>query len=414
MEENKVFKPRVLFIKTPDPKSFNESIIEALSKSLSARGYETKTVEPTPENIQQTVEEIIEFKPLFSFDINLDGMIFAERDNEKKPFCDILGNIHLTWFIDDPMIHFTKLKSVLNSNQILYLTIDVEHGQWISSIGKNVAFLAPGINPSKIPPMMEKDFDIAFIGPITDPSIIEQNWRERFDDTLFGFAVELGRLIYRNPDIPIRFASGYLISQFNPQFQEAIYNFQRQNEDDFMNLLVEIGLYAMNLRRWNIIDNIDNFEVSILGQVIGETKENIVIYEDIQTQQEIINFLSRTKISLLSQPPFLPSGLGFTVFDSVATGALTFVEERLSSKAFFTPDEEIITYHPMDFIEIEGKLYQYLEEDVKRREEIAKAGRERAFREHTLYNRGELLANIMDDIIKRSLQEEENKPEENN
>jgi spore maturation protein CgeB len=407
MEENKVLKPRVVFLKTPDPKQMSESIIDGLAKSISARNFEVKVIDLTAENVQDVINEIIEYKPLFTVDLNLDGMIYAEREGQQQPFCDLLGNIHITWFIDDPMIHFTKLKPVLQSNQILYVNIDIEHAQWLRSAGKNVAFIPPGVNPSKIPPLREKEFEVAFVGPITDPNMIESQWQERFDPNLFGFAVELGRLIYRNPDMPIRFASGYLISQLNPDFQAALYQFQQENEADFMALLTEIGLYAMYLRRWSILDAIENYEVNVLGPVIGEPKENVVVHEDIVTQKDVIDFLSRTKISLLSQPPFIPTGLGFTVFDSVATGSLTFVEERLSSKSFFTPEKEIITYHPIDFIEIEGKVAYYLEEAADEMAEISKAGRDKVLREHTIYQRGEMLANIMEDIIKQSLQEEQ-------
>lgn len=411
--EEKVSKPRVVFLKTPDPKGLNEWIIEGLSKSISASGFDTKVVDISdPNTVGEKVNEIIDYKPLFTVDTNLDGMIFGERENQKLPLCDILGNIHITWFIDDPMIHFSKLKPVLNSNQVLYVTLDVEHSQWIASAGKNVAIIPPGVNPSKIPPIMEKEFEVAFVGPITDPNIIESNWKERFDDALFGFAIELGRLIYRNPDMPIRFASGYLLSQLNPDFQSALVNFQKENEEEFMNLLTEIGLYGMNLRRWNILNSVENFEVNVLGPVVGEPQENVIVHEDIVLQRDLVQFLARTKVSLLSQPPFIPTSLGFTVFDSAACASLTMVEDRLSSKSFFTPEKEIITYHPVDSVEIEGKIAYYLEDRPLEREEISKAARERALKEHNIYSRGELFANIMKDIIKQSINEEKQQGEE--
>lgn len=406
MAEN-ITKPRVVFLKTPDPKGLSEWIIEGISKSISANGFETKIIDISdPDEVPQRVNEILEFKPLFTFDINLDGMIFGEREGQRQPLCDIIGNIHITWFIDDPMIHFSKLKPVLNSNQLLYITIDVEHSQWIASAGKNVAIVPAATNPSKIPPQMDKDFEVTIVGPITEPIIIENNWRERFDDALLGFAIELGRLVFRNPDMPIRFASGYLLSQLNPEFQNALLNFQRENEEEFINLLTEIGLYAMNLRRWNILTAVENFEVNVLGPLVGEAPENVIVHENIVLQKDIVEFLARTKVSLLSQPPFIPTSLGFTVFDSVACGTLSMVEERLSSKSFFIPDKEIVTYNPIDSVEIEGKIAYYIEDNPQEADEIAKAGRERAIKEHNIYSRGEIIANIMKDIIKQSLKEE--------
>ncbi|WP_293448278.1 glycosyltransferase [Persephonella sp.] len=402
-------KPKVAFIKTPDPRGITDTIISGLSKSLSARNFETRIFEPTQDNIQEVVNQIIEYKPLFTFDFNLDGLIFAEKDGQQKILADIIGNIHVTWFLDDPMIHFTKLKSALQSNQLLYLTIDIEHGQWLGSMGKNVAFLAPGINPSDFPPPnVEKEFDIAFVGPVADPDNIENSWKERFDQNLFGFAVELGRMLYRNPDMPVRFASGYLLSQYNQDFQQAMIKFQQEKEDEFMQYLTEITLYAMHLRRWNIIDSIEDFEINVLGPVEGETKDNVVVYPKIIANEDIISFLSKTKISLLSQPPFIPTGLAYTVFASVGSNTLTMVEERLSSKSFLIEGRDLITYHPIDTVEIEGKIAYYLEDAPSEREAIAKQGRDTVFQNHTLLHRGEFLANMLNDIIKRASEPSEN------
>jgi len=399
-------KPRIAFIKTPDPRGFSEDIIDALDKSLSARNFETKVLTPNPDNIQDVVNQLFEFKPLFTFDINLDGVIFAEDEKgEKKPLFDIVGNIHVSWFLEDPMLHYMKLKPVISSNQLLFLNVDIEHGQWLAQLGKNVAFLAPAVNPSKVPPPMEKEFDVAFVGPVIDPSIYENAWKERLDEGLYMFATELGRLIYRNPDMPLRYASSFMISQFNPQFQESLMKFQQERDEDFMALLAEIGGYAMNLRRWHIIDSIDDIEINVLGEVRGETKENVVVYEDINNLKDITTFLSRSKISLLSQPPFLPSSLGLTTFYSVAANTLTMVEEKLSAKSFFVEEQEIITYHPMDSVEIEGKLIYYLEDAPNEREEIAKNGKDRVFKDHTLYQRGEILGNILEDIIQQASQQ---------
>ncbi|MBK3332725.1 glycosyltransferase family 1 protein [Persephonella atlantica] len=402
-------KPRIVFVKTPDPRGIVDTLTEGLQKSLSARNFEVKVVEPTQENIQQIVNEIIEYRPLFTFDFNLDGLIFAEKDNQQKILADIIGNIHVSWFLDDPMIHFTKLKSALKSNQLLYLTIDIEHGQWLGSMGKNVAFLAPGINPADFPPPnVEKEFDLAFVGPVTDPDNIELAWKERFDEGLFGFAVELGRMLYRNPDMPVRYASGYLLSQYNQDFQQAMIKFQQEREDEFLQYLTEITIYAMHLRRWNIIDSIEDFEINVLGPVEGETKDNVVVYKHIISNKDIISFLSKTKIALLSHPPFIPTGLAYTVFASVASNTLTMVEERLSSKTFLVDGRDLVTYHPVDSIEIEGKIAYYLEEAPKEREMIAKQGRDTVFQNHTILQRGEFLANMLNDIIEKASQSEGN------
>ncbi len=408
-------KPRIAFIKTPDPRGFNEDIIDALSKSLSARNFETLVVEPTPENIQDVVNQIFEFKPLFTFDLNLDGVIFAEDEkNEKKPLFDIVGNIHVSWFLEDPLLHYMKLKPVLSSNQLLFLNVDIEHSQWLAQMGKNVAFLAPGVNPSKVPPVFEKEFDVAFVGPVIEPIVYEEFWKDKLDEGLYTFAVELGRLVYRNPDMPLRYASGYLLSQFAPDFQQGIIKLQQERDEDFMKLLAEIGGYATNLRRWHILESIDDIEINVLGEVRGQTKENIVVYEDITSLKDVVSFLAKSKISLLSQPIFLPTGIGLTSFYSVASSALTFLEERLSVKSFFSVDEEVVTYHPMDSVEIEGKLAYYLEDSPSEREEMAKKGRDKVFKEHTLLQRGEILGNILEDIIKQASQQDINQSIENN
>ena len=403
-------KPRIAFLQTPDPKGFNEHIVEGLEKALSARNFETKVYHPTPDNIQEIVEDLNEFKPLFTFDINLDGVIFAESpEGEKKPLSDIVGNIHITWFLEDPMLHYSKLKPVFPSNQFLFLTIDIEHGQWLSGLGKNVAFVAPAINPSKsIPFSKEKEFEITFIGPVVDPVLFENAWKERLDESLYSYSVELGRLLFRNPEMPIRFASGFLASQYAQEFQEALLKFQQEKDSEFTALLAEIGGYAMSLRRWHIIESIDEKTINILGQVQGEMKDNVVVYDDVLTLEDTLKFISKSKISLLSQPPFLSSGLGLTAFYSVATGTFTMIEEKLASKSFFADGQEIITYNPIDSIDIEGKIIYYLEENETEREEIAKQGKDKVFKVHTLYQRGEIIGNILDSIIQQASKTDNN------
>ncbi len=395
-------KPRVALLQTPDQRGFIPVIMEGLEKAFSAKNFEAKIIELNPDNVQKVVEELNEFKPLFMFDINLDGVIFGEQDGKKVPLAEMVGNVHISWFLEDPMLHYTKIKEVANSNQFLYLTVDIDHMQWLSAeFRKNASFVTPGVNPTAYPPAnVKKEFDVAFIGPVVDPTIIENSWKQRFDEALYVYAVELGRLLYRNPDMPIRIAANYLGSQFNEEFQKAILKFKQERDEEYYRYLIDVGLYAMHLRRWNIIDSIEEFEVNILGPVQGEFKDNVVIYDNIVNEKDIISFLSKTKISLISQPPFIPSGTSFTVFNSVASGALTMVEERFSTRTFFTPDREIVFYHPMDTVEIEGKLAYFIEENPKEMEAIAKAGRDRVFKEHTLYMRGEFIASLMEDILK--------------
>ncbi len=393
---------RVVLIKTPDPRGITESLINGLNRVFISKGFKTKIVEPTPENIQNVVNEIYEFNPLFMFDFNLDGVIYGEKDGKKVPLADIMGNLHMSWFFDDPMVHWIKLKPILNSTQMVYLTIDIEHSQWLGSLGKNVAFLSPGIVPENIPsPKTEKEFDVAFVGPVIDPTLIENDWKQRFDEHLYIYAVELGRMLYRNPDMPIRFGSGYLLSQFNQQFQEAMLNLQREKEDEFMTYLAEIGVYAMNLRRWNILENIDEVEINVLGKVEGEVKDNIVVYEDIYKEKDILQFLAKSKISLLSHPPFIPTSLGYTAFNSLACNTLTISEDRFFTKSFFKENEEIVLYNPTDYLDIVSKVAYYLENEDER-EDIANAGREKVFKEHTIDNRGEFIANMMMDIVKQA------------
>ncbi len=410
-------KPRIALLQTPDQRGLVPILLEGLEKAFSAKNFEAKIFDVTPENVQKVVEELNEFKPLFFFDINLDGVIFGEQDGKKVPLSDMVGNVHVSWFLDDPILHYTKLKEVLSSNQFLFLTSDVDHMQWLAhELGKRTALVTPGVNPSVYPPAnVEKEFDVAFIGAVIDPSIIENAWKEKFDEALYSFAVELGRLLYRNPDMPIRFAVNYLGSQFTEDFQQAFLKFRQERDEDYIKFLIDVGIYATHLRRWTIIDGIEDFEVNILGPVEGELKDNVVVYDNITNEKDIITFLSKTKISIASHTPFIPAGTSYTVFSSAACNTLTMTEERLSVKSFFVPDKEIVLYHPIDTVEIEGKIAYFLEERPKEREAIAKAGRDRVFKEHTLYARGEFIASILEDILKsaeEAIQEEAKAQEE--
>ncbi len=406
-------KPRIALLQTPDQRGLVPILMEGLEKAFSAKNFEAKIFDVTPDNVQKVVEELNEFKPLFFFDINLDGVIFGEQDGKKVPLSDMVGNVHVTWFLEDPVLHYTKLKEVLGSNQFLYLTSDIDHMQWLThELGRRSALVTPGVNPSAYPPAnVEKEFDVAFIGAVVDPTIIENSWKERFDEALYSFAVELGRLLYRNPDMPIRLAVNYLGSQFTEEFQEALLKFKEERDEEYIRFLIDVGIYAMHLRRWTIVDGIEDFEVNILGPVQGELKDNVVVYDNITNEKDIISFLSKTKISIASHTPFTPAGTAYTVFSSVACNTLTMTEERLSVKSFFVPDREIVLYHPIDTVEIEGKIAYFLEEKPKEREAIAKSGRDRVFKEHTLYARGEFIASILEEILRSAESSNQEKTE---
>jgi hypothetical protein len=385
-------------------------IIESIKEYLPDDRFELKVFSIDTQNVSKTVQELDEYKPLFTIDFNTKGIIWGQKDNERKPLQDIAGIVHLTIFTEDPAVHVENLFSLRGSTNTVFLITDLIHGQLLASLGlPNIYYFTPCVNMRLIPPKGEKDLGVVFVGDAIDPAFIVESWSQNMDNAVRDFAVEVGEFCFRNPEIPPMVAVEYLLPLMNPQFQESFNKFRQENPKAFFTWLVQVGLYTNSRRNWFILGFLEGMDLTVVGNVEGTLPEGFQV-ADVKTLEDKLSYINRAKIGLTSFPTFVPSGIGFTPIEIAACETAPMINFRHTLPSFFKPSEEIIAYNPLDRLDIEEKLLFYLENESDRKliaEKAFKAVQEKFTCEDRIQFFKDLMKGIYEQIV-RQMQSQQN------
>jgi len=247
---------------------------------------------------------------------------------------------------------------------------------------------------------LERDINLAFFGPVIEPSIIENHVAQSLKQEFLGVFFEVGDFLFRNPEVHILHAHDYILSMFNPSIQEEYNRWKQENPTDFLTLLNQISLYATAKKRWFILSFLEGMDLKILGDVQGrmfEGHQSIVP----QTWDELLEILSKTNIVITSYPYSVPTGVGFAPLEIATMGCAMFVDYRATLRGFFQPYDEVITYLPLDRAEIEEKVVYYLE-NLDEALEIGQRARNKVLQNYTHQDRAEFLYEMFSNILANS------------
>jgi len=342
-------------------------IIESLKEYLPDERFELKTFSVDPQNPAKTVKEIEEYRPLFTMDFNTKGTIWGEKDNEKRPLQDILGTLHFTIFTEDPLFFGDNVLNLRKSTNTVFLITDLRYGQFLGSLGfPNIYYFTPCANLRLIPKVEEKDINLTFVGDAVDPNFIVEAWSQQMDPAIRDFGIEVGEFCFRNPEIAPLFAVDYILPLMNPQFQETFNKFRQDNPNLYFAWLAQVSLYTTARRNWFILSFLEGTELTIVGNVQGNLPEGFTVAE-INTFEDRLNYIGRSKLALTTFPAFVPSGIGFTPIEVAASETALMINFRSTLPSFFKPQEEVIVFNPLDRMDIEEKLLFYLENEEDRK-----------------------------------------------
>jgi hypothetical protein len=379
-------------------------IIESLKEGIPGEKFDLKTFKVDTANVAKTVKEIEDFKPLFTVDFNTKGIIWGEREKEKKPLQDVLGTVHLTIFTEDPIFHGENLLNLRGSTNTVFLITDLRYGQFLASLGfANIFYFTPCVNLRLIPPKTEKDINLVFVGDAVEPAALIENWKQFMDKAVIDFAVEVGEFCFRNPEVSPLFAVEYILPLMNPQFQENFNKFRQENPAAYFAWLANVAIYTTARRNWFILSFLEGTDLTIVGRVEGTLPEGANI-ADIKTFEDRLAYINRAKIGLTAFPAFVPSGIGFTPLEIAACETAPMINFRSTLPSFFKPQEEIIVYNPLDRMDIEEKLLFYLENEEDRKiiaENAAKAVKDR----FTCTDRVDFFKELMENIYQQIVQQ---------
>ncbi len=376
--------------------------VNALLGDLKARGVEVQEVNLNPEKVQDTVDQLTEFKPQFTLDINGTGIIVGEQDGKKMPLHDLFGFVHFSIFTEDPLLHFPNLHGLSQNRNMVALVTDIKYVDSLKLMGvENISYITPFLDFSVFPdPSAERDYDIIFLGPAIDPEIIANSVRSNLPENIFPLFMEAGEYMFRNPEVNVLTAVGFILSLFNPQFQQEFNEWKKKDETAFMRLLNDISIYASMRKRWYILNFLEGINLKVVGDFQGQLRED---HENIKVEsyQDLLKIYGNSYLTVMSFPQTVPTGIGFTPLEVSAMGSAGLIDYRGTLPGFLTPGEEIVTYMPLDRADIEEKVLYYLD-NIQEALEIGMKAKEAVISRYRVDDRSEFVFKMMKDILSQA------------
>ncbi len=379
--------------------------LSALFDYLKGLGVELKEIPLDPQNVQKAVEEIHQFRPFFTLDVNATGIIIGEQDGKKLPIYDIFGFVHLSLFTEDPLLHFPNIYGVESHRNLVSIVTDIKYVDSLKFMGvDNISYVTPFLNFSVFPqPPEEKDIEVAFLGPVIDPQIVLNAVSQNLPENIMPLFIETGEFMFRNPEVNALTAFHYVLSLFNPQFQQEFMDWRQKNAEAFLRMLNDASIYATMRKRWYIVNFLEGINLKIVGEFQGELRED---HEHIKVNsyEELLEIYGRTRLTILSFPHTVPTGIGFTPLEVSAMGSAPMIDFRGTLPGFLKPEEEVISYNPLDRADIEEKVLYYLD-NPQETEALAQRARNAVVDRFRVDDRAEFIHNLMKDIVAKAQQE---------
>ncbi|MDQ7038055.1 MAG: glycosyltransferase [Aquificota bacterium] len=394
---------KIAFLKAGDLRG-SLGHIRALIDYLEGKGVEVAEIDLKPDRVQEAVNRVMDIRPAFTLDLNGTGIIVGDQEGKKMPLYDILGFVHISYFTEDPLLHFPAIYGLQHRN-FIGVVGDLRYAESLKLLGiENMSYVTPFLDFERLPePEPEKDIDVAFLGPVIDPQIVTDSVKRNLPENIFPVFIETGEFMFRNPEVGVVTAFSYVLSLFNPQYQEEVRKWSEENKEAFFRLLNDISIYATMRKRWYLINFLEGINLKIVGDYQGELKED---HENIKVDsyEELLKVYSRTLLTVVCFPNTVPSGIGYTPLEVSAMGSALMIDYRGTLPGFLKPGEEVITYMPLDRADIEEKVLYYLDNPEEARE-IGERAREVVRERFRVDDRGEFLYNMMNDILSKATQE---------
>jgi glycosyltransferase involved in cell wall biosynthesis len=381
--------------------------LQALFDYLKGRGVEFREIELDPQKVQKAVDEIHEFRPAFTLDVNATGIIIGEHEGKKLPIYDIFGFVHFSFFTEEPLLHFPNIHGVESHRNLVALVTDIKYVDSLKLMGvENISYVTPFLDFSLFPkPQEDRDIEVAFLGPFINPEIVINSVRQNLPEKVFPLFMETGEFMFRNPEVNVLTAINYVLSIFNPQFQQEFMEWKQENEEAFLRMLNDISIYATMRKRWYIINFLEGINLKIVGEFQGDLREDHE-HLKVNSYEELLEVYGRAKMTIMSFPYTVPTGIGFTPLEVSAMASAPMIDFRGTLPGFLTPGEEVITYMPLDRADIEEKILYYLE-NPKEAEEIGSRARDGVVDRYRVDDRGEFIYNMMKDIVAQAQAQEQ-------
>ena len=248
-------------------------------------------------------------------------------------------------------------------------------------------FLAHGGLLPSAPVDQPRPIDLLFTGTYRDPEEQRREWH--------NWPHPVSRIIQEMIDATIDKDTQPFLPHLIPLLKKRGITYGPEFRHLAHIILQGWDFYMRAVRRRELIKTLDhaNLPVDIYGQLWHlYPNENHRIHGEIASDK-IPELFSQTKI-LLNIGPNFPNGSHERVFTGMICGALVITDRNSYWEEHFTDQEELFLY---DFTNLEKipQMIRELQSDPERLQRVAKAGQEKALKNHTWKNRAaQLLAEI--------------------
>lgn len=390
---------KIAFLKTGNETGPNRHIL-ALFRHFQNKGLQVKEFDLTNGDIQQTVNQMLEFSPTFSLDVNGAGVIVGQQGEERIPICDAFGFVHVSIFTDDPLLYFPTLLDMRTASNFLPVLCDLKYMDSLRMLGinKGLFYITPFVEREFMrEPEGEKDIEVVFVGPVSDPEVLARQVMNNLQEHLIPFFFEVAEFMFRNPEVSVHVASEYILSMFHQNFQEEINKWRNEKPEEYLRLLNDISIYATSKKRWYLLSFLDGIDLKIVGEFQGELREGHEILPT-SSYEDFLEVLGRSYMAILSFPFSVPSGIGFTPLEVGFMGCAPLIDYRMTLQGFLTPGSECIAYLPLDRADIEEKILYYLEHPDEALS-IGQSARQKVLERFTPEDRGDFLISVFEQIL---------------
>lgn len=391
---------KVAFLK-PEELGAPAKHINVLIEALKSKGVEIRELTVKEDNVQEIVSQIEEWRPMALMDVNTTGLIVGERDGKKHTLADLMGIVHMTFFVDDPLLFFPPLLEVEKPRNYVAFITDLKHTDSLRSLNiENISYITPFLDLSIFPEQpKEKEIEVAFLGPVIDPQIIVNAVSQNYPQEILPIFFETGEFMFRNPEVHVITAINYVLGLFNPQFQETFNKWKENNRTQAFRLLNDIAAYTTMRRRMYLLNFLDGIELKIVGDFQGELKEGHEVIRP-GSHEELLEIYGKSRITIYASSQTVPTGIGFIPLEAMYMGSAVMMDFKGTIPGFFTPEEEIITFAPLDRADLEEKILFYLE-NKDATQEVAEKGRSAVKEKFTEKDRAEFVYNILQEVYRQ-------------
>lgn len=367
---------------------------EALADALTSAGVSARILQADYHNPAPFLEAIANDPPDCTLSFN--GLLPDEKGNF---FCELIGIPHVACIVDSQNLFI----SLINSPLTIVACSDRDSADFFNGLKcKNVLFMPHGVEEKLCveEDNQERIYPVTVLCSLIDYNQIRSEWKNKYDKVI---------CLAMDEAIEATFAdstTSYVQALVQAVDRQMELNYHIDPAKiDFVSVMDDIEMYIKGKSRIDAIKAIKDAKVHIFGSAsssakwedyIDKDQKNVIIHEPIPYEQ-VIEVLKTTQI-LLNSSPWIKQGAHERIFYGLACGALVVTNKNLFLEETFEDGTSIVMYDTNNPNEINQKINQYLSEN-KKREEIVARGREIVKQYHTWEYRARQLVEQLDPIV---------------